>query len=84
MNKIIMLATVVVLSGCTDATMSKFASLGSSAHIMCYSGTKLIYSGYSSGKVKSEANSDGYYFVDKEDGRLKEVAGNCVIDYGAE
>ncbi len=81
MNKLIILAAIVVLSGCTDATMSKFASLGSSAHITCYSGIKLIYDGYSSGKVKSEVNSDGYYFVDKKDGRLKEVSGNCIIDY---
>lgn len=78
---LILLAVVALTAGCTDAGMSKFASLGSSAHIKCYSGTKLIYDGHSTGKVRSEANSDGYYFVDKADGRLKEVSGNCVIDY---
>ncbi|AUR92277.1 membrane lipoprotein [Vibrio phage 1.170.O._10N.261.52.C3] len=67
--------------GCTDATMGKLSAFGGSADIKCYSAEKLIYSGSSTGKVTSESNSDGYYFVDKEDGKLKEVSGNCVIEY---
>lgn len=81
-NVIIGIAAVVAVTGCTDAGMGKFASLGSSASITCYSGGKLIYEGRSTGKVKSEENSDGYYFVDQSDGKLKEVSGNCIITYG--
>jgi hypothetical protein len=66
---------------CTDAGCSKLSSLGDRAKISCYSGGKLIYEGESTGKVSSERNSDGYYFKDAEDGRLKEVSGNCVIVY---
>lgn len=72
----------LLLGGCTDATMSKWAALGDPAHIECYSGGKLIYKGQSTGKVVSEANSDGYYFRDQADGLLKEVSGNCIITYG--
>ena len=79
---LMLVLALTMLTGCTDATMSKFASLGSSASVKCYSGTLLIYEGRSTGKVKSEQNSDGYAFVDQEDGRLKEVSGNCIIDYG--
>lgn len=61
--------------------MGKLKAYGGSANIKCYSGEKLIYEGESTGKVQSEANSDGYNFVDKKNGKLKEVSGNCVIEY---
>lgn len=72
---------VAVAMPYTDASWSKLESLGNPAHVTCYSGGKLIYDGYSTGKVSSESNSDGYYFRDKKDGLLKEVSGNCVITY---
>ena len=70
----------MMLTGC-DAYVGKLGALGSSAHVMCYSGGVLIYEGYSTGKIISEANSDGYAFKDKADGRLKEVSGNCILEY---
>lgn len=70
-----------VLSGCTDAGWSKLTAYGNSATVECYSGGKLIYKGSSTGKVKSEESSDGYFFRDAADGKLKEVSGNCVIVY---
>lgn len=82
MKKMFAILSVVALAGCTDAGLGKITSLGDPALIRCYSGTALIYEGRSTGKVRSEANSDGYYFVDSADGKLKEVSGNCVITYG--
>lgn len=67
------------LVGCTDATMAKFDSYGNGSEIVCYSGGAVIYKGISSGKVQNEQNSDGYFFQDKETGRLMEVGGDCVI-----
>ena len=52
-----------------------------SAQISCYSGGQLIYSGKSKGKVLSESNSDGYTFIAADDGKLKEVSGDCIIKY---
>ena len=77
------LLSIAVMSavGCTDGSRAKFSAFGGAAKIKCYSGSLLIYEGESTGKVNSEANSDGYYFVDKKDGKLKEVSGNCVIEY---
>lgn len=77
----LVLAACILLAGCTDATVGKLKALGSSAHIECYSGGTLIYDGRSTGKVKSETNSDGYFFVDRETGLPMEVSGNCVITY---
>lgn len=74
-------ATAIFLPGCTDGFMGKMSAYGGSAEISCYSGGKLIYQGTSTGKVTSESSSDGYYFVDSEDDKLKEVSGDCVIEY---
>jgi len=85
MTKKVFLATIIVamlgLSGCTDRFMGKVSAYGGKAHIECYSGTKLIYEGTSTGKISSEANSDGYSFVSQKTQKLTEVSGNCVIEY---
>ncbi len=81
MKYLIVFTAFLTLSGCTDAHMSKMTNLGNSANIKCYSGEKLIFEGNSTGKVVSEANSDGYAFRDMTDNRLKEVSGNCIISY---
>lgn len=82
MKKIViaMILSLMVIS-CTDATLGKFGALGSSASVKCYSGGTIIYEGRSTGKVVSEANSDGYFFKDTKTGDMMEVSGNCVIIY---
>lgn len=73
-----------VLTGCTDAQRAKLGALGDPAHIVCYSGGQKIYEGNSTGKVSSGwmAQTDGYYFNDARDNKLKEVSGDCVVTYG--
>ena len=75
------IVTTVILAGCTDRNIGKIRSYGGSATIKCYSGEMLIYEGQSTGKIQSEANSDGYSFVDTKTKKLKEVSGNCDITY---
>ena len=75
------IAFALSFTGCSDAQWGKLGAYGDSATITCYSGGKLIYNGESTGKVISEKSSDGYFFKDKKDGKLKEVSGNCVIAY---
>lgn len=81
MKVLLLIVSMFCIVSCTDAGCGKLTSLGSSARVECFSGGKLIYSGESTGKVLSEKNSDGYYFKDKLDGKMKEVSGNCVIVY---
>jgi hypothetical protein len=83
MKKSIVLVTVLLatLTACTDAMQGKISAFGGSANVTCYSGDKLIYQGESTGKVSNSESSDGYYFIDKADNKLKEVSGNCVITY---
>jgi len=84
MKKIVIFTLVVIgmlSTGCTDRYIGKLSAYGGSAKIKCYSGTLLIYEGQSTGKISSEANSDGYSFISKETNKLTEVSGNCVISY---
>ncbi|CAH9014500.1 putative membrane lipoprotein [Vibrio phage 249E41-1] len=81
MKKLFIILGIVAIAGCTDAARGKLSAYGGSASIKCYSADVVIFDGESTGKVTSEANSDGYYFVDKSDGKLKEVSGSCVIQY---
>lgn len=81
MKRVFIISAVLILSACTDARWGKISAYGGSATVKCYSAEKLIYEGESTGKVSSSESSDGYYFIDKSDGKLKEVSGNCVITY---
>lgn len=93
MYKFILAAAL--LSGCTDALVTKLTTIGSSAEVKCYSGEKLIFWGISTGKVSNEENSDGYFAkwkIRRLDGQWNNVevgntlaasvSGNCVLIYG--
>ena len=81
MKYIMLIILSITFIGCTDGGMAKLSAYGGSAKVECYSGDLLIYSGVSTGKVNNSESSDGYYFVDKNDSKLKEVSGNCVLTY---
>ena len=92
MYKFILAATM--LSGCTDAMFSKISTIGSKAEVKCYSGSRLIFWGISTGKVSNEENSDGFFArwrvkevagqwdqVDVGQTLPASVSGNCIIIY---
>lgn len=59
-----------------------YDAYGQEASITCYSGGQKIYDGVSTSKIKrASTGADGYYFRDKATGRLREVSGDCNIDY---
>lgn len=70
---------VLTIFGCTDATFSKWRNLNSSAKITCISGGKVVLDTESTGKVQSEKNSDGYYFVEKSTNDSLEVSCETII-----
>lgn len=80
MKKIALLITAVVAFGCTDAEQSKIGGLGDkfSVELVNCDGT-ITHKWISSGKVLSEANSDGYYFMEDNTGKLVEVTGTLII-----
>ena len=77
---LILLILAVTLNGCTDSRRAKFGGLGSEFHIeMINCDGSVAREWTSTGKVESEANSDGYFFMDKATGNLIEVTGRVVI-----
>ena len=92
MHKFIFAA--ILFTGCTDAMFSKFTTLGSKAEVKCYSGSRLIFWGVSTGKVSNEESSDGFFArwrvkevagqwdqVDVGQTLPASVSGNCIIIY---
>jgi hypothetical protein len=71
--------TLFALSSCTDATKAKLGGYGDEHKVEMYSGGVKVREWTASGKVQSEEQSDGYYFNDKETGKLVEVSGDVVI-----
>jgi len=66
-------------ASCTDATKARLTGYGDEYKVEMFSGGQMVRSWISSGKVRSENSSDGYFFNDRETGKLIEVAGDVVI-----
>lgn len=81
--KRVMAILLFTFTGCTDACTASVLSYGSKARVTCHSGGKVIYDGCSTGKVESNAHSDGYGFKDADTQRFVDVSGECFIDYDA-
>lgn len=75
------IAATVCCSGCTDADFAKLTSLGNTASVKCYSGGKLVVNTTSTGKIRNEKNSNGYFFVEKDTGETIEVDMDCIFRY---
>ena len=73
------IATVSLLSSCTDATRSKLGGYGDTFTIKVI-GPDTIITYTSTGKVISEKQSDGYYFTNAANGKLVEVSGTVIIE----
>lgn len=65
--------------GCTDAERSSIAAYGAEHSVELWSGGQKVREWTSTGKVFSEENSDGYYFMDKKTGKQVLVTGDLVI-----
>ena len=84
MKKVIKFALVAVLAlslnSCTDAEMSKIGGYGDKFQIEVINCDGSVSRTYiSTGKVLSEANSDGYFFTDSKTGKLVEITGRLII-----
>lgn len=76
--KVLLLA--FLLAACTDAERAKLGGYGDKFKIQLVNcDGSVTHEWISSGKVKSEANSDGYYFNEEKTGLLIEVSGTLII-----
>lgn len=77
---IIVLVGLISIFSCTDAERSKLGGYGDEFKIeMLNCDGTVARTWISSGKVKSEEASDGYFFKDKKTGKLIEVTGRLII-----
>lgn len=67
----------------TDAKFGRMMNLGKPAKIICYSGGNKMIETFSTGKVESIQDSDGYYWKDYKTKRNRESNMDCELDYGA-
>jgi len=74
-----LVAISAILASCTDAKQAKLLGYGSTFTVKVL-GPDTIITYQSSGKVSSEANSDGYYFNDAKTGKLVEVSGTVIVE----
>ena len=77
---LLLVAITCTFTSCTDATRAKFGGYGDDfkVELVNCDGT-ITHTWISSGKVASEANSDGYFFKEKSTGILVEVTGTLII-----
>jgi hypothetical protein len=80
---VLVVTSILGLSGCLDAQTAGFSSMGQEARVTCYAGEHLMVDTCSTGKVLNSTQSDGYRFKDRVTGRYLMVSGTCVVDYGA-
>jgi hypothetical protein len=89
-----LLTMLILFTSCTDAAWDKFSALGNRSEVKCYSGERLIFHAYSTGRIANEEGSDGYFArwnIISVDGQWKHidttqplsagVSGNCVMIY---
>jgi hypothetical protein len=80
---VVMLFTLLTIMAsmvsCTDAEKSKLGGYGDTFTVKVL-GPDTVITYHSTGKVISERESDGYYFTNRETGKLVEVSGNIIIE----
>ncbi len=81
MKKVFLLVILMItLVSCRDSTMAQYAALGEDSKIeLVNADGSVTHTWISSGKVKTEESSDGYYFMDRVTGKLVRVTGNLII-----
>lgn len=80
MKKLLIYCPLFLILSCTDAGIAKIGGIRNEFKVeLVNCDGSVTRSWISTGKVLSENNSDGYYFVDKVSGKLIEVSGNIII-----
>lgn len=78
--KYIFFIFILYICGCTDTNVASLMAYGSSGHIVCYSGGKIILDTTSTGRIQTVKESDGWEFKDSKTGHFTRVTGPCVIE----
>lgn len=80
MKKLFLLLITIIFISCTDATIANLKSYGDTHRIQMYNGGVLVREWYSTGKVTSLTDSDGWQFMDRKTKKLVRVGGDVIIE----
>lgn len=78
-----LLPLLVAVAGCgidADADMALSEAEGKPHRVTLYSGGRVVREWTTDRKVRSQNQSDGWYFRDSKTGALVRVSGNVVIE----
>lgn len=70
----------LTLCGCTKAERSQVLGFGKDYAVSVYSGGEKVREFTSSGKVLTEEKSDGWFFTNKETGKLVRISGTVIVE----
>ena len=79
-NYVVICASCLLFTGCTKAEYSQLTGFGKDYNISVYSGGQKIKEFISSGKVLTEKESDGWFFMNKETGKLVRISGTVIVE----
>lgn len=79
MKTAFILAALLSVAGCTDASRAHWSQLGDEAHIQCFSGGQVVYDGTSTGKVAASKSGAGVFFKEKESGKFVRLYADCIV-----
>lgn len=82
MKRILIVASLLALAGCTDAKNARTFNFGQTGRVTCWGAEKVMFDDFSTGRIEKHDNSDGFYFVSLTTNRLTEITGDCTVDYG--
>lgn len=80
MRKLFLFLPMIAVLGCTDASISHLTAYGSGNIVTVWSGGVAVKTYKATGQVKSEKESDGFFFKDEKTGRLVRVSGTITIE----
>lgn len=78
--RLLAVACVSLIIGCTDAARSSIGAYGAEHRVRMFNGGKLVAEWYSTGKVTTIKDSDGWQFRDKKTRKLVRVGGDVIIE----
>jgi hypothetical protein len=76
---VLLIVTLIIGFG-PSANRAQASAWGKEHSVSLYSGGHLIGHWETTGLVKNEGSSDGYYFQDKETGKLIRISGEVIIE----
>ncbi len=81
MKKVFLLVILMIaLVSCDNSTKAQYGAVGEDSKIeLVNADGSVTHSWISSGKVRTEEGSDGYYFMDKTTEKLVRITGNVII-----